>query len=268
MSKTINLHINSDTDRTISDTTTSKWTTYLSTPISISSTSKAILSVQSIEIPNVLYNFGLYDSIFWFYVPSTTTLVGSQIDTSRVFIDGSEFATYMNNLLTPQNIAFTFSTSTNKLTITNNRASAIIIPQSYRYGDTTFNNAYNSCIDKIGFTQELNSVTINPAGSVTAQSMLRLLRTNCYYLTCDAVASSSMQSVIPSPYKSGSNDIVARVTAGNFGSLSQLSYLTGTNIQIQSETLSRLSFQLLDDNFYPINDMYLPITMTLKIEIF
>lgn len=268
MSQTINLHINSDIDRTIADTITSEWTTYLSTPININSNNKVIINCQSIEIPNVLYNFGVYDSVFWFYVPSTLTLVGHQIDTGRVFADGTEFATYMTSLLSAHNLVFTFSTTTYKLTITSNRANNVIIPQSYRYGDNTYSGAYNSCIDKIGFTQPLNSITLAPAGSITGQSMLRLLRTNCYYLTCDGVANSSIQSLIPSPYKSGSNEIIARITAGNFGSLSQLSYLTGTNISFPSDNINRLSFKLLDDNFFPITEMYLPITMTLKIEIF
>jgi hypothetical protein len=267
MAQLLNLHINSFIDRQILDETTSKWTSYLSTPINISSNDKKVkLNVDSIEIPNILYNFGTYDSIFWYYVPSTLSLVGKQIATDRIFDDGPAFVNYMNGLLAGDQISFSYSSTTHKLTITNNNVLGIIIPQSFRYGDFTYAD-YNSAIDKLGFTQKLNSVSIGQGVSVEAQSVLKLLRTNCYYLTCSEVTSSNIQSLIPSPYRSGSNNIIARISAGNFGSLSQLSYLTGSDIFLKSESINRLSFSLLDDNFYEIEDFYLPITMTLKIQI-
>jgi hypothetical protein len=265
MAQKINLHINSDIDRRPEDLSTSCWTTYLANPILINTNDvNATLSVDSIEIPNAFYNFGIVDSIFWWVDVATNTLNGEQIPTDRNFTDGTQFASYMSTALLADNIAFSYDVNTNRLTITNNRATAIKIIESYRF--SLYSGVYNSAIDKLGFTDPIPN-NILAGGTLTAPSVLKLLRTNCFYLTADIVDSPISQSVVPSPYRTGSEKIICRVSAGNWGSLSQLNYLTGSNVKIKSENIKRIEFNLLDDNFYRMTELYLPITLSLKLEI-
>jgi hypothetical protein len=258
------IHINSDIDRTPADVSTSSWTTYLATPILVSSSSEIRISLEACEIPNVLYNFGVDASVFWWiHDPAGANILKNiQIPTDRNFQDGTAFATWMTSAFTSAgaNLTATFDTTSNKLSIRNDNLVPIRIVQSYRYG--ILNGTYNQAIDKLGFTQSL-PLSIPEMGIVTADSVLRLLRTNCYYLTLDEVSSSQKEAMTPNPYRLG-HKIIGRITAGNFGSLSQLQYLPASNVKISNNTISKFTFSLLDENLYPIT-VYAPVTLTLRV---
>lgn len=268
MSKTHYIHINSELDRLPTDLTTSSWTSYLSSPVLVgSSLSEVRISLESVEIPNVLYNFPIESSRFYWIVDvgGVETLNAFQIATNRNFASGDQFATYMTNGLAAFNVRFTFDALTNKLSIHNDSANPIKVVESFRYNVVP--NTFNMAIDKLGFTQAIPSF-LAPSQSITAQTVLRLLRTNCYYIACENASASYKQSLAPAPYRaSAASQIIGRVSAENFGALSKLAYPPASHLRLPSENINFLKFTIFDDNLYPIEDMYTPITLTVKITV-
>ena len=187
-----------------------------------------------------------------------------QIDINRFFPDGSSFISYINSALATagHNLVFSYSTSTAKLTLTNNTVSRIRLIGSYRYSDR-LDTAFNNVIDRLGFIQNTAGVVVAPAGTITGQGILRLLRTSCYYLTCNLLSARYRQSVVPNPYNNP--NILARITAGNFGTLSQLQFAQTMTYGIGSNDILGLMFSLLDDELLPIDLAGSPITLSLRL---
>lgn len=268
MNKTHYIHINSELDRTPTDLTTSSWTSYLSSPVLVgSSQSEVKISLESVEIPNVLYNFPIESSRFYWIVEvgGVETLNGFQIATDRNFSSGDQFATYMTNNLALHDLRFVFDSNTNRLTIFNDGSNPVKIVESFRYN--IIPNTFNMAIDKLGFTQAIPSF-MAPGQSLTGQTVLKLLRTNCYYIACENASASYKQSLAPAPYRaSAASQIIGRVSAENFGSLSKLSYPPASNLRLPSENVNFLKFSIFDDNLYPIEDLYVAITLTVKITV-
>lgn len=258
------IFVNSYIDRTTLDLDTSSWTSYLSEPIRIK-TGKIRLTVQDIELPNTAYSFGFHENRFyWVHGVGTTNTVRSvQIATDRIFSSGTDFATYMNGLMSASsfNLAFTFSTTTLKLSIQNNETVPIRICSSYRFSDPQ--TGASDAQDKLGFNQNTIGTSTAAGSVITAGGILKLIRTNCYYLTANIVGNNFKQSILPSPYYS--HNIIARITANTIGSLSQLQIASSMFFNCSETVINAIKFQLLDDQLYPISLNGLPITFVLKI---
>jgi hypothetical protein len=258
------IFINSYIDRTTLDTDTSEWTTYLSEPIRVKS-GKIRLTVENIELPNTAYSFGNSENRFyWVHGVGTTNTVRSVvIATDRIFGSGTEFATYINGLMTSSgfNLSFSFSSTTLELSITNNETVPIRICSSYRYSD--LQTGSSDAQDKLGFNQNTIGTQTAAGGVITANGILKLIRTNCYYLTANIIGNNFKQSILPSPYYSHS--IIARITANTIGSLSQLQYASSMFFNCSETVINAIKFKLLDDQLYPISLNGLPITFVMKL---
>jgi hypothetical protein len=210
------------------------------------------------------YSFGTYESIVWFIldVGGANTLTGYQVPTNTNIVDGTALASALNTLTTGDGITWTYSTVTAKLTFTNSTGHIIKMVSSYRYSENT--NIYNDCHDKLGFTSDMSATTIANAGTLTAANPVSIIRTMCYYLTCDILSSSDEQSIVPDNYYRD-DPIIAQLPAGNFGSISQFAYLPPTRYGTQFKDITRMKFSLLDDQFRPITIGESPIIFKLII---
>lgn len=264
MSKQSAIFVNSYTDRMVGDTTSS-FTTYFNKAIRTGNR-KIKLNVQSIEIANLCYSFGVYESVVWFVfdVGGSNTLKGYQVPITTNITDGTALATALQTLTVADGITWAYDTNSAKLTFTNSTAATIKMVSSFRYSENT--NIYNDCHDKIGFTQDMTNITVAHTDTLTGSSPIRMLRTNCYYLTANVLGSSDDQSIVPSPYYT-KDPIIARVSASNFGTLSQFEYLSEVKFETPIKEISSIKFQLLDDQLRPISIGEAPITFSLNITI-
>jgi hypothetical protein len=265
MPQSYELHINSFIDRKPTDLYTTNFTTYFSNPIKTNN-GKVKLNVKNIEIPNIFYTFGESEYILYVIIdPSgVPTTKSYTLSLTRNYADGATIATALNSLCALDNIVFTFDSTTARLTCTNNNASSIRIIGSYRYSDN-LSTAFSNVVDRLGFTQNMTSQTIISTGSLEAESPLRLLRSNCYYLTCDIISSYTNQSRVPNPYTKPY--IFARVSANNFGYLSQYIYSNDFMLNTTETIIEKMTFQLLDDQLFEINATNCPITFTIGVTI-
>ena len=253
------LVINSSIDRRSTDLDTSSWTTYLSEPIIPSnSVSKITMTVESIEVPNLAYTFPWHSSVIYYH--GTNAVIKTiTLDTRQVYISGEDVCVSLNS--TQTDLVFSYNKNTTRLSVRNNTNGNIRIVGSYRYDDR-LDIAFNNGIDRIGFTQRMTSY-ITPASIVVADSTIRMLRTNCYYLTCDILKATQMRS----PEKDFKPQILCKVSAGNYGYLSQYSYLGTQTLAVQEQNIHKMTFSLLDDEFQPIDVGDQPITMLILIRL-
>jgi hypothetical protein len=258
------IHINSNTDRTTVDTDTASWTTFLYKAIQCAHGNKLKMAVESVELPNTVYSFSPYENTIWWIhdYGGTNVLRSVTIATDRTY-DSTNFATYLNSLMSASSylLTFAYDNNTGRLTLTNNQAVPIRLIGSYRYGETAANNA----ADKLGFTQSLLTTSIAAAGTLNATGVLRLLRTNCYYLTCDSIGSRVSQGQVPTPYEQPR--IIAKIQASNFGTLSQIRNGSSLYYDVSEKDIKSLAFSVLDDQLYPVSFNGCPITFTLRVEV-
>jgi len=265
--KTYTLFINSAIDRQSIDTTTHNWTTYLSRSIKTNS-GQIKLKLLDIELPNLAYNFGPYAYKLWYIkdVGGADTLTSISLPITENIANGTALVAKLNALFTANSdsLVASIGSTTNKITITNNDALLVYrVVSSYRWGDTT---TTDDCTDRLGFTQDLRTTTLTAGGgTLTAESCIKLLRTNCYYLTCDILGSSVKQANIPQPYKNP--NILAKVAGLNYGLLSQLQYSNDIYYDIGNKQIDMMRFELLDDNFDSIDCSNAAITFTLEISV-
>ena len=265
------LYINSGIDRNSkAGDTTSKWTTTFPTAITSGLSQRASAKVEYIDFPNSMYTFPWHSYKFWFIRNAGTTdnLTSIDIDNTKNWANGSDLVVHLNALMTAAGytITFSYNTDTSKISITNSLANPIKLVSSYRFIDGTALYAQISyeCTDRLGFTDNYTNVNIANGGTYTAPSILRLLRSHCYYLCCDELAKSSVkQSHVPDAEFTPS--IITRISASNFGSLSQLEYSTNYELTTDQGKVKNLSFYVLDDELYDIRNNGVPITFALKI---
>lgn len=283
------VYINSVIDRlTTDDLHSNEFTCLLARPITnnASSPNKYFeISIKNLEMPNSAYSFGIQDSVFYFeIVPAGTTfnngipsntpiLTWINIDTNRIFVSGGDLCNALNSSLTTyghSDFNFSYNGNTGHLTFNNTGSSYVRIIGSYRYSDLSTQCPNNAC-DKLGFTQNMTSPTvqwINPGSSLTALGLVNLIRTNCYYLLCNNIDSGcENKNNIPSPYLNNGNsrNILTRVASQNFGNLSQFSLMNMQQFKITQNSINYLTFSILDDQFYPIDLNFMPITMLVEI---
>lgn len=257
--------INSYLDRTPSDYTHS-WTTYFSEPVRVSGKKRMKLQLQNIELPNTAYTFPEASSILWVNIwdgVSAWILKSYSVATDRNFNTPSDFVTYINTLTVADSLVFSYDANTCRMTLTNNNANKIRVVGSYRYQDS-ISTTYNNIIDRLGFTQDLTSAEVASSGTLEGETILRLLRTNRYYITCSNLGNYSKQSRVPSPYVNPY--IIACVASSNFGRISQLEYGNAVFFYTNELELKSLKFEILDDEFQSVQLNECPVTFSLLIE--
>lgn len=263
------IFINSYLDRTQNDNNqTDRWTTYLSKPLKADNPkAKFLTKVDYIEIPNTSYNISSYESVFHYENITAGTFHSIPLDTNRIYNDGSELATALNTAFTSNTapLSIQYNAQTAKMTITNTSVSDTIrIVGSFRWSDN-IDKAYRNIIDRLGLVQNfLVQPPLSPGQFTTGEGIIRLNRSNCYYLVCDEISNSN---VIPSPFYQNSTRIIARIPAGSFGSISQFSLINDNSYVIEKPEITEFNFQLLDDAFQPVDINDVPITMLLEIQI-
>jgi hypothetical protein len=228
---------------------------------------KLQVRVVDIELPNLAYNFGEYAYKVWYIkdVGGADTLTSISLPITENIADGTALVAKLNALFTANGDSITASINANsyKLTFTNDDALLTYrFVSSYRYNDL-LSTTYDDCMDRLGFTQDLRTTTIAPAGTLTGASCIKMLRTNCYYLTCDVLGAEKKQNNVPTPYKQP--NILGKIIAYNFGLVSQLQYSSDIYYSVSEKQIDRLAFTLLDDQLNPISINEGGITITLEI---
>jgi len=256
------IHLNSMIDRQASDLYTTDWTTFLARPLLTSG--KVSMKIKNIDLVNLFYTFGTESSILWVYSDYGglgETLNSFQLSLTDTYDNGTTLSSYLTTLCTSLSLTFAYDTSTARMTVTNGGATTIRIVGSYRYSDDLA-NTYNNVIDRLGITQDLRTTTILAAGSLEAQSPLRLLRSTCYYLIAD-ILSNTTESIVPTPYSTP--HILGKISASNFGFVSQLQYSEEVYLSSSEKQIDKIHFSLLDDELYPVYSTNAPICITLDI---
>lgn len=262
------LYINSNLDRKPSEPLiSSSWTSVLSHPIKTYS-GKIKMKLLEIELPNTFYTFGSRAYLFFYYNLYTQEYKAVPIPTDRFFVDGEQFVSVMNQICIAGNYAvrFSYNATNAKLTVTNVSDDTIRIVSSYRYEPDV---VYDDAMDRLGFIQNMLgnlSSTLDKNDYLEAEGPLRLIRTNCCYLQCNVIASQNIPTtIVPSPYVTAP-DIIARVTSGNFGQLSQLQLANEAEYDIGNNLISELKWSLLDENYDEINTNGHPISFSVLIK--
>ena len=262
------LHVNSAMDRRVQDTSTSTWTTYLSQTIKTSSNSTIQLMIDNIDFPNSLYTFPEYASTLWWIhdYGGANEIRSITLDINRVYDTGADVATALDAamLSAGYSLYFTFSSLTYKLTVQNKEDVPIRLIGSYRYSDST-NVAFNNICDRLGFTQDMTNTPIANMAILSGAGVVRTLRSSCYYITADILSNKISQSQFPNPYNQPS--VLGRVSASNFGSLSQLQIASSVFFKCSGTTvLDKIVFSVLDDELIPITDLLgMPVCFSLRI---
>lgn len=266
----ISVHINSHVDRQQQDSTT-KWTTMLSQPIKVGLNDNIQVNVDRIDFPNTCYTFPWHSYKFWFIRNAGTTndLTSIDIDRTKNWNNGSDVAGHLTSQMSNAGysaITFSYDTNTAKLSISNNLANPIRIVSSYRYIQDTalYAQIDHECTDRLGFTNDYRNLTIANGEIYTAPTVLRLLRTSCYYLCADIASAEIRQSQVAS--QNEQPNIMARISASNFGSVSQLDFANTMYYKcVAPGGIKVLNFSVLDDEYYDLDDLNgSPIVFSLK----
>lgn len=267
------MHVNSMVDREARDLMidTAEWDSYLINPIKINHNQHMKVSIESIEIPNTAYTFPLYESTLWWIkdVGGADTLKSLDLPIDRNFATSTDLVTYINAQMVANSdlLTFSYDSSTNKLTVTNGEAVPIRLVGSYRFDDTVGGLVSNNIIDRLGFVSNLIGTTILAAGTLVATGILRLLRTNVYYLATDILGGKIKQSNVPNPLDN-QFDICARVSSGNYGTISQLRFGSTISYNVLNTIIHKMHFVLLDDQLEHIALNGSPITFSMKFSVY
>jgi hypothetical protein len=216
------------------------------------------LSVEKVMLPDIQYSFPYHSCMFYMIINNIQHT--HEIPTDRIFANGDEFATFASTLASDC-AQFTYSSTTYRLTIKNTSSYAMKLIGSWRYNDSLDIN-FNSAIERMGFTQDLTSVTIPVNGTLVAESPLRLLGTTCFY-----IQSSTMdQTTSYSAFKETSG-ILTVVPSAGCGNISQNMFVGTTQVKVPENKLRNITFRLLDDSFYGIDCIATPITIIIRIDV-
>lgn len=257
------LHVNSLIDRQPSDESTSSWTTHLSYPIRPNGR-RVALTLENIELPNTAYSFPVHSSMIWW--ERGGSLYSVQINTNRFFVDATSLVAHLNSAFASvgAGLSVAYDTVTARLTFQNNLGIPCRIVGSYRFSDRLA-DTYNSAVDRLGLIQDTRNTEIPAGGLLVCQGILRLLRTSCYYLTCNLLDTRVRQSIVPSPYYAPL--VLGRITASNFGQLSQLAFAQTFSFDCGTRDINAIEFTLLDDELQPCDLLGSPITLSMRITI-
>ena len=266
------LHINSQIDRATTDLNTAQFTSYLARPIRIPKGTKATLRIESIEIPNTQKTFPPTANRLWYILRNTNEVLSVNLG-SEILYTPSLIALVITQAWAFTHGSGTISMSWNatraRLEITNNSPTLIFeIVGSERY-QTVPSQVYNNCAERLGAIYDLSIVSkrLNPGGLLVFDGIPRLIPTNCYYLECDLLKPDGKQSCVPSPYQSESN-ILARVPAGNFGTISSVFNISNLEYNIVEDTeIKYLRFSIKSDEFDSIDLNGASCTFSIRVTI-
>ena len=234
--RTIEVYINSYIDRLISEnaSATSNFT------VLFSDTSKQLrflggekncrVKLFSMEVPNSSYNFTPLESRLWFVYDTTgsANIVNIQIDTERVYSQPSDVVTELNAKFTANaslnGVVASYDNNTKKITLTNGTAVNIRLISGFRYGITESILTFEDMNDRLGFSQDLTTTIIAPAGTLVASDGIKMFRTSKYYLVLNESGGYYKQSIIPSSNKN--YRIIGIVARWAYGTLSSTSYIS------------------------------------------
>jgi hypothetical protein len=259
----LSIFVNSAIDRFVDETTTSF---SVSIDQVIATRNSIKMRLNQIEVPNTQPTFPFHAYIFYYEISGN--LFDIELNEQRNYTSGTEVATDLSNGFASNghDIGISFSTTTNRFTFTNNEASDTFRPVgSYRYSDRLAETPSNVA-DRLGLTQNTTSVSLSNAETITCDDLPRLLPTNAYYLVCREITKSG-NTIIPDRNYTTEGAIVGRITAGGYGTLSQLSFSQEQEYLLPQTTINRLRFTLLDDEFYPVSASSVPITFNLMLTI-
>lgn len=284
MGREIEIYINSEIDRVVSEnnSTTLNFTAILSGSKIIKiypNERRCKIKVNQVEIPNTLYNFPASQNrlnIVVFNGANPDSLEFVELDANRVYNTPQDVVNYLNTeLLAHPNgvmndLVLSFDDLTKKVTLTNNSSTeSVRLVSSFRYSQDNadgLGTTFNTIVDRLGFSDNYTNTIIAPTQALTGNGTIRMLFTHAYYIVLNEIASPYDQTIIPTP--NINRKILARVTCGNYGTLSQLSYVSETMMNIPSGIeINRLSFSLLDDELQPIDLVNQKVTMSLKMTI-
>jgi hypothetical protein len=254
---------NSYINRYSDQTDTSIWTIAMQPPLQLNKKQTLIVNLDSISIPNLSPSFP-YHGCDFYWEKAGVLQTAITLDLTKVYKDGASVVTDLNNLnpkFTGQtDWLFSFNTDTYKLEAKNNTASNLRMVGAWRWGDinnpTNELTAASNVCDRLGFSQNMIGTTIAPGATIVAESPLRLLRTNCYYIYCDLIKNNEFKT--PDPLKKG--QIICQVSASNFGTLSTFQVINNNFLNTNGDVISSITFSLLDDEFLPISCGNSPIT--------
>lgn len=273
------VHINSGFDRRPNDKTNS-WVTYFSQPLEVGIESK--IGVKMCEIPYTCSQFKDSNNSFFVeeaYVNEDDETVRNvyivMIDDSKFFENGDQVIEELNRISTASSYPFSFTINQNKITLFNTGTHKIRIVSNNDY-ETEIKDAkffingtetdtggklFNQMMYKLGFYQDYREKYLVPGTSQTAEGILKLVRTNCFYLTADIV---DLDQLTPSKFKQP--NIIAKVPlTGNFGSLQRYQVEVPLMQRCNDNSIDRIRFSVLDDDLEEVDLNNCPVTVTLEI---
>lgn len=261
------IYVNSNIDRRPTDTT-DNFETYFTEGIPING--RVRVSVSEIEFPNVAPNFPFYQSRLYYVLDpdgSNEELKFIEIDFNKIYRTISDLVNELNNKFQANgdDIVVSSNSDFNNISITNNTSSSIRIVSSTIFRDLTNEGVANTINERLGFTQDLTNSILAPSASITGAVSVRMLRSHCYFLTLQDI---NDQPVIPfNNFPDGENrSILCRITASNFGTLSQLYFPQSFTYEINQTNIRRMRFQVLDDEYQQVDLQEHPITFSLELK--
>jgi hypothetical protein len=282
MGRELEIYINSEIDRVVSEnaSTTLNFTAILSGSKIIKiypNERRCKIKLNQVEVPNTLYNFppnqNRLNIVVYDASGNPDSLEFVELDPDRVYNTPADVINYLNAefLAHPNSVMndleLSFSDLTKKVSIENNSTVNVRVVSSFRYaGDTAdgLGTTFNTVVDRLGFSDNYTNTVIAPTATLTGNGTIRMLFTHAYYIVLNELASSYDQTIIPTP--NINRKILGRLTCGNYGTLSQLSYVSEVMMNIPSGIeINRLSFSLLDDEFVPVDLVNQKITMSMKL---
>lgn len=257
------IYVNSAIDRLVRDTTTS-FTVNIDSEISTRNNIK--MRLNQIELANAQPTFPFHANIFYYEISGV--LFNISLNNGKIYSSGSDVVTDLSNGFTANghSIAVTYTSSTNTISFTNNEATDTFRPVgSYRYSDNLATTPSNIA-DRIGLTQDTTNILLTNGQSITCSNTPRLLPSNCYFIVCKEITKSN-NTVIPDANYITNGAIIARVTSGAYGTLSQLFFSQDVEYELPQQTLKRLTFEVVDDEYYPVATTSVPVTFSLILTI-
>lgn len=280
--RTVELYINSYIDRLVAqnESATREFTVVFPDTGSqlrfMNGETKCRVKLFSLEVPNSAYNFAPIESRLWFVydVGGTDTIVSITIDTERIYATPAELVSEINSKFTAltttlgsgSGVSIAFDNTTKKMTLTNGTAASIRLISGFRYAISESILTFNDMNDRLGFSQELTNTVIAATGTLVGADALKLYRTNKFYLNLQESGGYFRQSIIPSQNRP--LRLIGSVPSAPYGTLSSTSYISPFGYELPAMGgITSLTFQLLDDNFVPIDlGANIGITMSLHIE--
>ena len=236
MTESIQLYLNSKDADTVSNNT---YYFYIKN-LEVSDNCYIYLSVQHASIPYSFYNINSYNNVF--------NILMNNVSYSYTITPGNyninQLVSYLKKYMT--NFDITYSSITNKLTITHPNYDFIIMETS-------------TCLSILGF-DETNTYAITK--TITSPNRINLFQIECIRLHSNLITNNISKSIENNsnilcciPVNCGPNSIIEYQNVNNFR----------TNLFIN--IISMISISLIDNNNRPLDLNGLPFNLTIQLDI-